>query len=78
MLLRKDYVESRMRMGRETEANKKELRIKSLESDKTRLALEAHKAFEIADEKEAQNQELMAEVERLKSELTSLKNEVHI
>jgi len=71
----KDYVESRMRMGQKTEANKKELRIKSLESDKTRLALEAQKAFEIADEKEIQNQELTSEVEKLKSALISLKNE---
>jgi|GEM_PF-2153192 len=69
----KDYVESRMRMGKKTEANKKELRIKSLESDKTRLALEAQKAFEIADNKEAKNQALMAEVEQLKSELALLK-----
>jgi site-specific recombinase XerD len=69
----KDYVESRMRMGQKTEANKKELRIKSLESDKTRLSLEAQKAFEIADNKEAKNQALMAEVEKLKSELTLLK-----
>lgn len=69
----KDYVESRLRMGQKTEVNKKELRIKSLESDKSRLALEAQKAFEIADEKEAKNQELMAENEKLKSALASLK-----
>lgn len=67
------YVESRMRMGQKTEANKKELKIKSLESDKTRLALEAQKAFEIADMKATQNQDLMAEVEQLKSELALLK-----
>jgi site-specific recombinase XerD len=70
-----DYVESRMRMGKKTEANKKDLRIKSLESDKTRLALEAQKAFEIADMKAAQNQDLMAEVEKLKSVLASLKSD---
>jgi hypothetical protein len=70
----KDYVESRMRMGKDTEANKKELRIKTLESEKTRLSLEAQKAFEIAGEKEAQNQELKSEVEKLNFALALLKN----
>ena len=55
----KNYVESRMRLGQKTEANKQDLKIKALESDKQRLLLETQKALEIADKKEAQNQILL-------------------
>lgn len=51
----KSYVESRMRMGQKTEANKQELKIKALESDKWRLLLEAQKAIEIAEQKEIES-----------------------
>tara|TARA_R110002167_G_C12705808_1_gene654485 strand:+ start:9180 stop:10520 length:1341 start_codon:yes stop_codon:yes gene_type:complete len=67
-----DYVEGRNRSGHKTEANKKDLQIKALETDKTRLMLEAQKAFEIADSKDAQNEELQAEIVKLKSELASI------
>jgi hypothetical protein len=65
----KPYVESRMRMGQETEANKKDLKIKSLESEKVLLALDAQRAFELADEKNAENQELLLEIAKLKAKL---------
>lgn len=68
-----DYVESRMRMGHKTEANKKDLKLKALETDKTRFMLEAQRAFEIADSKDAHNEELQAEIVKLKSELASIK-----
>lgn len=69
----KSYVESRMRMGQKTEANKKDLKIKALESDKQRLSVEAQKAFQIVDEQESLNQELSAKVEKLEFQLASLK-----
>jgi hypothetical protein len=71
----KSYVESRIRLGQKTEANKLDLKIKALESDKQRLLLETQKAFEIAEQKELQNQELLAKVEELQSQLLSLKTD---
>lgn len=61
----KSYVESRMRIGQQTEANKQDLKIKALESDKQRLLLETQKALEIAEQKEIQNQELLEKIEEL-------------
>mgnify|MGYP000061842451 FL=1 len=69
----KSYVESRIRLGHKTEANKQHLKIQSLESDKNRLLHEAQKAFEIADEKDELNQELLAKIEALESQLASFK-----
>lgn len=67
----KNYVESRMRLGQKTEANKQDLKIKALESDKQRLLLETQKALEIADKKEAQNQILLKKIEELQSLISS-------
>lgn len=68
------YVDSRMRMGKDTEANKRKLKINELESDKTRLAIEAQKAFEIAEEQQNKNKEMAIELERLRKEIDILKN----
>ena len=62
----KSYLESRWRMNKDTEANKRELKIKELESDKIRLALEAQKAFEIAEELQKQNEEMAIELAQLR------------
>lgn len=69
------YVESRMRLGQKTEANKQDLKIKALESDKQRLLVETQKALEIAEQKELKNQELLAQVKELQSQLLSLKTD---
>ena len=69
----KNYVESRMRIGQQTEANKQDLKIKALESDKQRLLLETQKAFDIAEQKVAYNQELLKKIEELQSKLSILK-----
>ena len=67
------YVDDRVRMGKDTEANKRELRIKELESDKTRLALETQKSMELAEEQHKLNEEMAIEIARLKKELAQKK-----
>lgn len=62
----KNYVESRMRIGQQTEANKQDLKIKALEADKHRLLLETQKALEVAEQKEAENRELIEELNKLR------------
>ncbi|GAA0814309.1 hypothetical protein GCM10009111_11010 [Colwellia asteriadis] len=68
-----DYVEGRNRSGHKTEANKKDLQIKALETEKTRLMLEAQKAFEIAEEQQKQNEEMAIELEELRKEMAHFK-----
>lgn len=62
-----DYISSRKRMLQKTESFSKSIKISELESDKTRLALEAQKAIEISEQKENENQKLSLENERLKA-----------
>ena len=69
-----DYIEGRNRLGHKTEANKKDLQIKSLETDKTRLMLEAQKSFEIAEEHQNKNEEMAIELAQIKKEIAYLKN----
>jgi hypothetical protein len=68
-----DYIEGRNRLGHKTEANKKDLQIKALETEKTRLMLEAQKAFEIAEEHQKKNEEMTIELEQLKKEMAHFK-----
>ena len=68
------YVDSRTRAGKDTEANKRELKIKELESDKTRLALETQNAMEMAEEQQKQNDEMAIELAKLRKEVKNLQN----
>jgi len=70
----KNYVESRMRIGQQTEANKQGLKIKALESDKHRLLFETQKALEVAEQKETQNQKLREQLEDLQARISMTKN----
>lgn len=63
------YVESRMRMGQQTEANKQDLKIKALESDKQRIMLEMQKTLEVAEQKEVENRELLRKLEELQKKI---------
>lgn len=69
----KNYVESRVRIGQQTEANKQDLKIKALESDKLRLSLETQKALEVAEQKEEQNQTLQERLEDLQAKTSIFK-----
>jgi len=71
----KSYVDSRMRMGKGTEANKRNLKIEGLKSDKIWLALEAQKATELAEEQQKQNEEITIENELLRKKLSLLKSQ---
>ena len=53
----------------QTESFKKSLKISELESDKTRLELERQKAIESAEQKDAENQALLLEIQKLQSQL---------
>ena len=53
----------------QTDSFKKSLKINELESDKTRLELERQKAIESAEQKDAENQALLLEIQKLQSQL---------
>jgi hypothetical protein len=64
-----DYISSRKRTMQQTDSFKKSLKINELESDKTRLELERQKAIESAEQKDAENQALLLEIQKLQSQL---------
>jgi hypothetical protein len=64
-----DYISGRKRLMQKSDSFKKSMKIAELESDKTRLTLEAQKAIEISQEKEVENQKLTLEIESLKVQL---------